>query len=106
MKSLHKALIVTAIIATVVFPSAGCNDRHGVTAEIPGTGTVQLVTLEGGFYGILADDGHHYDPINLRQELQVDGIRIHFTAKRRTDLASIHMWGDIIELVEVERIGA
>ena len=106
MKSLHVAFVTAVLMAVALFPSTTCNQTPGTDADISGTGTIQFVALEGGFYGILADDGHHYDPINLDQELQVDGLRIRFTAQERKDLASFHMWGDIIELVEVEKIGA
>ena len=101
MKSPCLLLITVLFLSVSALAGAGCGSR----TEISDTGTVRFITLEGGFYGIVADDGHHYDPINLGQELQVDGIRIRFTAKRCTDIAYIHMWGDIIEIVEFARIG-
>ena len=66
------------------------------------TGTVKYISLEGGFYGIIGDDGEHYDPINLLKEFQVDGKRIMFSYKIRNNLASFHMWGTIIEIIEAK----
>jgi len=100
MKSPRIVLITILFLSVLAVAGAGCSSR----TEISGTGTLQFITLEGGFYGIVADHGHHYDPINLGQELQEDGIRIRFKAEKRKDLASAHMWGDVVELVEVERI--
>ena len=36
---------------------------------VEGSGTITYINLEGGFYGIVADDGEHYVPINLPSEL-------------------------------------
>jgi hypothetical protein len=87
------------------------------------TGTLVFVPLEGGFMGILGDDGHHYDPVNLmafsglvgRMEkldpyvvpssfpaarLDTSGSRIWFRAKILRDAVSFHMWGTIVSLIQ------
>ena len=43
-----------------------------------------------------------YDPMNLDQTYQEDGLRVRFQAKIRQDMASIYMWGTIIELTKIE----
>ena len=68
------------------------------------TGTVKYVSLEGGFWAIYGDDNKHYDPINLPVEFQIEGKRIEFNYKVRNDLASIHMWGIIIEVKDVKEL--
>jgi hypothetical protein len=68
------------------------------------TGTVTWVPLEGGFYGIIGDDGTQYDPLNLPEEYSVDGFRIGFTAIEEQNVASIHMWGTIITLTDTTPI--
>ncbi len=65
---------------------------------IQATGTVTWVPLEGGFYGIISDDGTQYDPLNLPKEYAQDGFRIGFTAIEEQNMASIHMWGTIITI--------
>lgn len=67
-------------------------------------GTVKYVSLEGGFWAIYGDDGKHYDPLNLPKEYQSEGKRIKFTFKERNDLASFHMWGTIIEIIEINEL--
>jgi hypothetical protein len=73
-------------------------------SEISGSGTVRLLDFEGGFYGIISDNGEKYDPINLNKEFQVDGLRVRFDAKKRENMVSYHMWGTIIEIINIERI--
>ncbi len=65
---------------------------------IASTGTVTWIPLEGGFYGIIADDGTQYDPLNLPGEYAHDGFRIGFTAIEEPGMASIHMWGTIVTI--------
>ncbi len=68
------------------------------------TGTVKFMDLEGGFFGIITDEGKHYDPINLESDYQIDDLRVRFKAKIRDDLGSFHMWGTIIEIIWIEKI--
>ncbi len=48
------------------------------TGIVKGTGTIVYLNFEGGFYGIIADNGEHYDPINLPSEFKKDGLRVRF----------------------------
>lgn len=68
------------------------------------TGTVQYIGLEGGFYGIVDDDGNKYDPVNLPDEYKEDGLQVKFSFKVLTDTASTHMWGTLIELTDIQKI--
>ncbi|MFP3868803.1 MAG: hypothetical protein ACLFUU_11685 [Desulfobacteraceae bacterium] len=70
------------------------------------TGTVRHIPLEGGFYGIIADNGERYDPINLDPQYAVDGLRVRITARVRPDQVSFHMWGKIIEIITIEKLSA
>ena len=47
--------------------------------RIEGAGTVVFQAMEGGFFGIIDDDGNRYDPVDLDDGLKRDGLRIRFT---------------------------
>lgn len=66
-------------------------------------GTVKYLSFEGGFYGIVGDDGRHYDPLNMPQEFRVDGLRVRFTANK-TGNVSVHMWGHVVKLDSIEKL--
>lgn len=68
---------------------------------LEGTGTVRYVPIEGGFYGIVSDDGKNYDPANLPTEFQQDNLKIRFTGKILKDRVGFHMWGEIIEIEDI-----
>jgi hypothetical protein len=70
--------------------------------NVIGTGTIVFLSFEGGFYGIRADDGKSYDPVNLPAEFRNEGLRVRFEAKELKDQASFHMWGVIVQLVHIQ----
>jgi inhibitor of cysteine peptidase len=72
--------------------------------EIHGKGTVKYLSFEGGFHGIVGDDGKHYDPLNLPQEFRVDGLQVRFTAIATDHMVSFHTWGYIVKLTSIERL--
>ena len=65
------------------------------------TGTVTWVPIEGGFFGIISDDGRNYDPLNLPAGYAQDGMRVAFSAKADPAMASFHMWGTIISIIDI-----
>ena len=67
-------------------------------------GTVTYQNLEGGFYGILGDDGKKYDPLNLDSKYRKDGLRVAFDAVAAKDVATTRMWGTPVNLDQVEVI--
>jgi hypothetical protein len=87
-------------LVLVTFSGAVCPDHEPIAA----TGTVQHLDLEGGFWGIVADDGAKYDPVNLAPEFQVEGLRVSFRAKLAKEQVSFHMWGTRIEISSIRRV--
>lgn len=68
------------------------------------TGTIQYIDLEGGFYGIVADNNEHYLPLNLPEVFRVNGLRVRFVAKIRNDVMTIYMWGTPVEILKIEKL--
>jgi hypothetical protein len=99
-------LLVMVGIAFVLIGAFALSGQFIVNDENAGihqNGTVIYLGFEGGFFGIVGDDGKHYDPINMSQEFQVDGLRVHFTANY-TNQGSYHGWGYIVRLVSIQRL--
>ena len=65
-------------------------------------GTVTYKNIEGGFYVIDGDNGSKYDPITLPEAFRKDGLRVKVIARRQVDAISIHMYGAIIEVLNIE----
>ena len=99
MKKILRLTIFLVLIVTIM-GLAGCAVAEKDIISV--TGTVTFVNLEGGFYGIVGDDGKNYEVSNLSQEFQVDGLRVQFEARLRNGVASIHMWGIPVEIIKIE----
>lgn len=64
-------------------------------------GTVVHMALAGGFFAIKGDDGKTYDPIDLPEAFRTNGMRVIITARVRNDVSSVHMVGEIIEILDI-----
>jgi hypothetical protein len=101
--------VLTIAILTMFVLSVHCamNVRHENNLRtdentVTATGTIAFMRLEGGFFGIITDDGEKYLPINLPEEYQKDGLKVTFEGRLRPDISGIHMWGKYIELIRID----
>ncbi len=92
-------------------PSAAAPvENSPVTTETPPaddplirtTGKMVYLDLEGGFWGIEADDGRKFDPLELDEKFHKEGLRVVFEAVPNTDMMSTRMWGTLVELRKIE----
>lgn len=97
-------MLIAAALAACATGNNSADENASDPDVIEGTGTVQFIDLEGGFYGIVADDGSRYDPSDLPAEFQEDGLRVEFRAERREGVVTMRMWGQVVRLIEIERL--
>jgi len=69
-----------------------------------GTGEIKYLDFEGGFYGIVSNDGEHYNPINLPSEYNEDGLQVNFKFIVLENQINYHMWGTPIKIIEISAI--
>lgn len=67
------------------------------------SGTVTYQDIEGGFYGILGDDGKKILPLNLDARYRVDGMRVSFEYEEAGDTITIQMWGTPVNITFIEQ---
>jgi len=67
-------------------------------------GKVVFVQLEGGFWGIVSEDGQRYDPHSLAPMFQKKGILVRVKARISDRVVQIHMWGRPIEILKIQEI--
>jgi hypothetical protein len=94
------AIVPTLIVCSALLASPGCNTLFAPEDSI--RGTVVYVEVEGGFYGLVADDGARYDPGGLPEAFRRDGLRVKFAGKVLDDQMSFHMWGQIFQIDRIE----
>ncbi len=93
-----------------LFFVAGCASRPPETPPpdpenvVSGVGLIVYLDLEGGFYGLVADDGARYDPLNLADAFKKDSLRVRFRAEKRTDVMTTRMWGQPVHLLDLQPV--
>ncbi len=110
-------LVLGLLMLVVILATTGCSTKppaEDVTPPPPpessdenlvsGVGTIIYQDLEGGFFGLVADDGSKYDPLNLDEAFKQDSLRVRFRARRRTGVMTIRMWGQPVEILDMTRI--
>jgi hypothetical protein len=95
-------LFIAAMAAALL---CGCTAPEEQGTTVSGTGTVVYNDFEGGFYGIVTSDGMQYYPLNLPEELQVNGLPVTFTGTIDTGVATTVQWGTPIRLTSVTQAG-
>jgi hypothetical protein len=96
---------ILLLLITIAVPAC----RHPLAPNDPNlvavNGTVRFMTFEGGFWAIRGDDNVTYDPLGgLPAAFQSEGLRVRIEARRRNDMASIHMAGPIVEIISINKL--
>lgn len=106
-----KNVVYAGVVLMALVWIAGCApvSHAGETSAVVGAplefhGEVVRLALEGGFWGIVAEDGQRYDAGRLPREFQQPGLKVRVTARPVRDRVSFHMWGRPIELIRIERV--
>ncbi len=112
-----KAQIVGMAVAmlgtTLLMVAGGCSSRQrddqagtpAGTEEQPAaiSGTVKYMDLEGGFCGIVTDDGQKLDPVNLPDAFKQDGLRVKARIETLEGQVSVRMWGTLVRIIDIQR---
>lgn len=69
---------------------------------VSGVGTIRFIELEGGFYGLVTDDGEQLNPLNLEGRFKEDGLRVRFEGDLADDVMTIQMWGKPVRIRSIE----
>ena len=111
LRKTHGSMVACLVLLVMTgCGSPGPDHRDGTRSAAAGarsqviTGTVQYVDVEGGFHGIVADDGTKLDPVNLPEDFRKDGVRVQVQIVEVKDAVSIHMWGKVVRIIDIKRL--
>ena len=100
-------LVASSLLASCGGSGSPAPSSDVIGPDLPGQISVDAVvsykSFEGGFYALDATDGRHFDPINLPDAYHHDGVAVHFTGLVRSDLASFHMYGSLVQLTRIAK---
>ena len=105
---IHRPLTPSVLVCLAIALAAGCvagsqDSKHETSDTVQFTGKIVHLDLEGGFWGIVCDGGEKYRPMDLPADFQTDGLRVKGRLKSRPDVMGIHMWGAVVEVVDIGR---
>lgn len=92
------------IILILLLATSACSAATG-TPDAPQAinGKVVYVAVEGGFYGLVSDDGQRYLPDALPQEFRQDGLPVSMRIEPLPASVGFRMWGKKVRLLTIER---
>lgn len=94
----------TADSATDTATDASGSKKMNVQKTI--TGTLVYKTIEGGFYGFVADNGKHYTLRNLAPEHKKNGMQLTVTGRIRNDVMTFTQFGEVFDVETVDSLDA
>ncbi len=102
---LRIALLVTALGLASCYdigPQKASDQQTAQTTTLSVGGTVVFREKNGGFFGILADNGGQSEPVNLDPAFHTEGLRVRITGRLDTSHLGKHQWGNPIDLDRVK----
>ena len=103
-------MIVVAALAAAGLVGAGVATGAPLAqkppARVSGTGTIVFINVEGGFYGLVSDNGTNYYPTNLEDQFCKSGMRVEFNGTVSKNQSNIVMWGTVIDLDSIRSLEA
>jgi heat shock protein HslJ len=77
------------------------HSASGATRLVSGEGTIRFIEMDGGFFGIVTNDGENYRPDNLPAAMKINGTWIRFEGVVRASATDSGTWGIPISLISV-----
>lgn len=103
-KGVNRVRVSGALLAFSVLALWGC--AHPPPPE-PGRDHLRFdaevvrVEVEGGFWGLVAEDGTRYDPAGLPRRFHVEGLAVQVIAKPLGGVTT-RMWGEPIRILVIQ----
>jgi len=66
--------------------------------------TVKYLALEGGFYGLVSENGARLLPMNLSEKYKIAGTIIRVKGHPLNNMMTIQQWGQPFEITDIELI--
>lgn len=103
--SLRKPLVLLILCMAgatgCVQPEARPKGLERAGQEVVFAAEVELISLEGGFFGLIAEDGTKYLPLNLPEGFRRDGLRVKVRGRLKEEAVTIYMWGKPLEVLDI-----
>jgi heat shock protein HslJ len=73
-------------------------------SQVTGNGIVIYEDIEGGFFGVISDEGRRFLPRALPEYLKVNGTAVSYEFRTEPDVVSSFMWGEPVEILSIRAL--
>lgn len=67
--------------------------------------TIVYLSIEGGFWGLVDEQGHKWLPLNMPEQLKVEGANVFLTIREHPGTPTSQMWGTPVEILSFPTLG-
>ena len=103
MINVMKRFMIFILMLQLLTTSVAFAQEYNPNESFEIIGKIKHFSYEGGFYGIEADNGAEYKPINLTSSFKIEGLRVRARARFIKGGSFWQSWGVPIEIIEIER---
>lgn len=85
-------------------PEARSEGLERAGQDVAFAAEVKWISLEGGFFGLVAEDETKYLPLNLPEGFRRDGLRVKVKGRLKEEAVTIYMWGKPLEILDLKAL--
>jgi hypothetical protein len=67
-------------------------------------GTSKYQNIEMGFWSIIGKDGNEYRPVNMPEQLKLEGAEVEVVISEIEEEMSFIMWGKAVKIISFQTI--
>jgi hypothetical protein len=101
MLNFSRSILFISLLFALTGACVSSYSVWGAQDEIRFVGEVRWISLEGGFFGLVAEDGRKFFPLNLPEEFKKEGLKIKVKGKIKKGTVTVQMWGAPFEVREI-----
>ena len=103
---INKACIALLSTLLVITSSCAHQEQNNMKTEAAEMIQVKVVYLdfEGGFYGLITNEGKKLLPMNLAKEYKIADTILEVQGQEVTDMATTKQWGTLFKLSNIKLI--
>ena len=102
MLNFPRSILFISLLFVLTAACISSYNVWGAQDEISFMAEVKWISLEGGFFGLVAEDGRKFFPLNLPEEFKKEGLKTRVKGNIKKDGATVQMWGAPFEIREIE----
>ncbi len=95
------SVVLTLLTFTLLIGGCSLAQKSKVSGQ-SFEGRIVFNQFEGGFYGIITQNGKRLNPSNLPTDFRRAGLRVRGCYRQIPNRVTLQMWGQLVEFLHIE----